>query len=65
MDKPDRPQHPPSKPPAKLPDFTPYIVIAAILGLLALGLYLFPVIKGMVNYQDCVASGRVDCAART
>ena len=60
MEKPDQPLPPRSK----LPDFTPFIVIAAVLGVLALGLYLFPVIKGMVNYQDCVASGRTDCAAR-
>ena len=61
MRRPDRPP----RPPGKLPDFTPYIVLAAILGALALGLYLFPAVKRMVNYQDCVASGRTDCAERT
>ena len=55
---------PPKPPPSKLPDFTPFIVLAALLGLIALGLYLFPAIKRVVNTQDCVASGRTDCVAR-
>ncbi len=59
----DSPEPPPPRP-SKLPDFTPFIVLALLLGLLTLGLYLFPRIKGAMNYQDCVASGRVDCAQR-
>lgn len=46
------------------PDFTPWIVLVALLGLMALGLYLFPMVKSYMNYQDCVGSGRVDCASR-
>ncbi len=38
------------------------IVLVAVLGLIALGIYLFPRIHGSVSYQDCVASGRTDCA---
>ncbi len=57
MNKPERP----APPPPKLPDFTPFIVLAAVLGLLLLGLYLFPLFKTMMVYQDCVASGRTDC----
>jgi hypothetical protein len=60
MDKPD----PPPRPRARSPDFTPYIVLAVLLGVIALGMYAFPAIKGMMVYQDCVASGRVDCARR-
>ncbi|MGI4957363.1 MAG: hypothetical protein ACRYGI_07165 [Janthinobacterium lividum] len=60
MSKPERPVERPSK----LPDFTPFIVLAALLGLLLLGLYLFPMFKTMMVYQDCVASGRVDCARK-
>ena len=51
------------RPPRKLPDFTPFIVLAALLGLMAGGLYAFPYVKAMINYQDCVGSGRTDCAA--
>ena len=40
----------------------PFIVIAVLLGLTAGGLYAFPHIKAMVNFQDCVGSGRTDCA---
>ncbi len=50
------------RPPGKLPDFTPFIVLAVLLGLMAGGLYAFPYVKAMVNYQDCVGSGRTDCA---
>jgi uncharacterized protein involved in exopolysaccharide biosynthesis len=57
MDQPD----PPSLPP-KLPDFTPFIILALLLGLMAGGLYAFPRIKAVVNFQDCVGSGRTDCA---
>ncbi len=46
------------------PDFTPWIVLVALLGLMALGLYVFPMVKSYMNYQDCVGSGRVDCASR-
>ena len=49
-------------PPRKLPDFTPFIVLALLLGLIAGGLYAFPHVKAMINYQDCVGSGRTDCA---
>ena len=52
----------PAPPPSKLPDFLPFIVIVLLLGLAAGGLYAFPYIKAMVNYQDCVGSGRTDCA---
>ena len=38
------------------------IVLVAVLGLIALGIYLFPRVQGMVRYQDCVANGRTDCA---
>ena len=38
------------------------IVLVAILGAIALGIYLFPRIRETVIYQDCVASGRTDCA---
>jgi hypothetical protein len=60
MAEPDRP----SRSRRRSPDFTPYIVLAVLLGVIALGLYAFPAIKGMMVYQDCVASGRVDCARR-
>jgi len=51
----------PPRPPRK-PDFTPWVVLAVVLGLIAGGLYLFPRVKAYINFQDCVASGRIDCA---
>ncbi len=45
MDKPEIPT-----PPSRLPDFTPFIVVAAVLGVLLLGLYLFPLFKTMMVY---------------
>ena len=53
-------EHRPPKP--KLPDFTGWVVLVAVLGLIALGLYVFPLVKQMVNTQDCVASGRTACS---
>jgi hypothetical protein len=55
-------QDPPPPPPPRERDFMPFIVIAVLLGLTAGGLYAFPHIKAMVNFQDCVGSGRTDCA---
>ncbi len=44
------------------PDFIGMIVLVAVLGMIVLGLTLFPMVKRMVTYQDCVGSGRTDCA---
>ncbi|WP_428376315.1 hypothetical protein [Lichenicoccus sp.] len=63
-DDPERRPPPPLTSGRRLPDFTPWIVLVALLGLMALGLYLFPMVKSYMNYQDCVGSGRVDCASR-
>lgn len=40
----------------------PFIVVLSVIGLIVVGLLLFPEFKSMMHYQDCVASGRVDCA---
>ena len=59
MDEPDRPP-----PRSRRPDFAPLIILVILLGLIAAGFYVFPAFKGMMTYQDCVASGRIDCARR-
>ncbi len=45
----------------KLPSLLPFVVMALILLVLYGGLLLFPTLKGVVNRQDCVATGRTDC----
>ncbi|WP_428391137.1 hypothetical protein [Lichenicoccus sp.] len=57
MDQPDRP--PPKR------DYLGLIVLAALLGLIALGIAIFPRIERMIAYQDCVASGHINCGGRT
>ena len=57
MDQPDRP-------PPKRPDYLGLVVLAALLGLIALGIAIFPRVERMIAYQDCVARGRIDCAGR-
>ena len=46
---------------------TPVIPLAVLLMLLTLiyaGFLLFPVIKQVMNQQDCIASGRIDCVSQ-
>ena len=47
--------------PNKLPSLLPFVVIAALLVAIYGGLLLFPTLKGAINRQDCVGSGRTDC----
>ena len=47
--------------PNKLPSLLPFVVIAALLLAIYGGLLLFPIVKGFINRQDCIGSGRTDC----
>jgi hypothetical protein len=42
-------------------DLLPVIVLVAVLGVIGLGVLLFPYALDYVHRQDCIASGRVDC----
>lgn len=42
----------------------PLAVLVAMLTVIYAGFLLFPVIKQVMNQQDCIASGRIDCVAR-
>jgi hypothetical protein len=50
--------------PSPIPSLVPFVTIAAIVVVIFLGVMLFPTIKGYINQQDCIATGRSDCVAR-
>lgn len=43
----------------------PLVVLAMIVIALYMGFLIFPVIKQVINQQDCIASGRTDCIPRS
>ncbi len=43
------------------PDILPLIILIVIVGVMALGIWLFPYASGFLNRQNCIASGRTDC----
>lgn len=47
--------------PSSLPTLIPFVVMAIILVMIYLGVLVFPMVKSLINQQDCVASGRDDC----
>ncbi|MCQ8278139.1 hypothetical protein NFI95_06715 [Acetobacteraceae bacterium KSS8] len=47
--------------PSKLPSLMPFVVIAAVLVLIFVGVSLFPVFKRYMVQQDCIASGQTSC----
>jgi hypothetical protein len=42
-------------------DLLPVIVLLAILGVVGAGFWLFPYVQAIIQHQDCIAVGRVDC----
>ncbi|WP_419730714.1 hypothetical protein [Lichenicola sp.] len=51
--------------PSPLPSLMPFIVMAVLLVVIYGGFLLFPMIKSIINQQDCVATGRNDCYQRS
>lgn len=49
------------KPSDRLQRLLPLVVLAAILLLIYGVMLAFPAIKGYINQQDCVATGRTNC----
>lgn len=47
--------------PSSVPTLIPFIVMAVVLVIIYLGMLVFPMVKQLINQQDCVASGRDDC----
>ena len=47
--------------PNRMPSLLPFVVMALVLLAIYGGLLLFPALKGLVNRQDCIATGRTDC----
>ena len=58
-----RPMPDPGKP-SPLPSLMPFIVMAVLLVIIYAGFLLFPMIKTVINQQDCVGTGRADCYQR-
>lgn len=50
--------------PSQLPSLVPFVVIALVLAAIYGGVLLFPVIKGYMVRQDCIATGQTNCADR-
>ncbi len=50
-----------TEPDRRRPDLLPVIILLAIVGAVAAGLWLFPYVQAVVERQDCVAVGRDDC----
>jgi len=48
-------------PNCRRPDLLPIIVLLAIVGVVCGGLWLFPYLQSVAQYQNCVAVGRADC----
>jgi FtsZ-interacting cell division protein ZipA len=44
------------------PDVLPILILVAIVGLILVGLWLFPRLQAALSFQDCVATGRANCA---
>ena len=51
----------PPRPPNRPPSLLPFVVLAAILVVIYGVMLAFPTIKGYINQQDCVATGRTSC----
>ena len=49
----------PDRPKPRLPDLVGVIGLALIIAVLAGGYYGFPWLLRAMNYQDCIASGRI------
>ncbi len=47
---------------ARRPDLVPILILAAIVVLILLGVWLFPRLQDALSFQDCVATGRANCA---
>jgi len=43
-------------------DLVPILILAAIVVLILLGVWLFPRLQAALSFQDCVATGRANCA---
>ena len=49
----------PDRPKPRVPDLVGVIGLALIIAVLAGGYYGFPWLLRVMNYQDCIASGRI------
>jgi hypothetical protein len=47
--------------PSPIPTLLPFVVIALLLALIYGGVMLFPMFKGYMVHQDCLATGRTSC----
>ncbi len=47
--------------PSPMPSLLPFVVIALVLAIIYGGVLMFPVIKGYMVRQDCIATGRTNC----
>ena len=44
------------------PDLLPILTLVAIVVLILAGVWLFPRLQQALSFQDCVATGRANCA---
>ncbi len=49
------------EPKSQGPDYLPVIVLVGLVGLFALGIWLFPYFQKIIQREDCGAVGRNDC----
>jgi hypothetical protein len=49
------------EPNRRRPDLLPVIILLAVVGAVCAGLWLFPYLQAVIQRQDCIAVGRVDC----
>jgi cytoskeletal protein RodZ len=48
--------------PKRRPDLLPIFTLVAIVVLILVGVWLFPRLQQALSFQDCVATGRANCA---
>ncbi len=48
--------------PERRPDLLPILTLVAIVALILVGFWLFPRLQDALSFQDCVATGRANCA---
>ena len=43
-------------------DLVPVLILAGVIVVAVVAWFVFPAIEGWLSYQDCVATGRTNCA---
>ncbi|MBB3174582.1 hypothetical protein FHR90_002427 [Endobacter medicaginis] len=46
---------------ARRPDYTAWIVLGTVAGLLLVGFFVFPAVQHYVAHEDCIGHGATNC----